>query len=220
MTAVSPSLVELQRLLNTRETEINSLKEKLTGMESRLLEEQAQINARLDKMEPTAQLAELRKELDERHAAYMNEIAGLRAQLNDMLGAGAYLSDITHKGKRPMWTYMAQALIQNGGPMTVEEIAEALKKLGYSFEANNSNPPNRIVRAGIDAQTKYFRKIGQRGDSQPVRYEVIMNALPKPGEKMGQEAAPVKTASKSVPTVAGTPVNTGRITAKTATPTN
>ncbi len=210
--SVSPSLVEIQRLLESREIEINAVKEKLTGMERRLTEEQAQINLRLDKLEPTAMLAELRKELDDRHAAYMTEIAGIRAQVNEMIGAGAYLSDIQHKGRRPLWTYMAQVLLRNGGPMTVDEIADNTAKIGYVFESNT--PANRNVRATLDTNEKYFRKIGQRGDTQPVRYEVIESDLPKPGEKMGQEAkAPIKS-TPGVPTVAGTPVNAGRTTAK------
>jgi hypothetical protein len=201
MTSAPVSLNDIQRMLAAQHAEMNGVKTKLSDLEKRIQEEYGEVVKRLDTLQQAPGLPELRKELEVRHKSYLTEISTLQTQINALLGTGAHLSDIQTNGKRPLWTYMAQALLAEG-PSSPEQIAVIVRRMGYKFDAVS---PGQSCRQTMEAYPSYFQKV--KGTS-PVIFEVISENLPKPGEtpmSWGQKS-PATKPGPTPPTVAGKPI--------------
>ncbi len=200
MNLALPSIAAIQQTLVGQKAEIAALKGQLTGMEGRLRQNYDSVMVRLVGIPNSPDLAKIKDEVKATYTANLGEIVAFRVKLNALLGTGSYFSDIRVKGRRPMWTYLAEVMVAASEPLTVDEITTLVKQAGYTF--GSSIPANRATRQCLDAQSRYFRKVGKRGDGNTVRYEVIPGSLPTPEDV----ATTVAGVVIEPPTVSGTPV--------------
>jgi hypothetical protein len=200
MTLALPSIAAVQQALVGQKAEIAALKGQLTDMESRLRQNYDSMMVRLLGLPNSPDLAKIKDEVLATFTTNLQEIANFRVKLNALLGTGSHLADIRHKGRRPMWTCLAEVMVAAGTPLTVDQITDLARSAGYKFTGNI--PENRATRQCLDAQPRYFRKVGKRGDAEPVRYEVIPDSLPSPEDV----ATTVGGTVVEPPAVAGTPV--------------